>query len=104
MGLLLVLDDWIIITATKEFSTSVNALLSIIFNKDVPSELPKDVAEKVSRLKIEYSKLKALKILPKDLRKLQLRLFNTVVVYAFGLHDNFLNEKSSVSRCFVIQF
>ncbi|VUZ50354.1 unnamed protein product [Hymenolepis diminuta] len=92
------LNDWIIITATKEFSTSVNALLSIIFNKDVPSELPKDVAEKVSRLKMEYSKLKALNILPKDLRKLQLRLFNTVVVYAFGLHANFLNEKSSVAR------
>ncbi|VDO09784.1 unnamed protein product [Rodentolepis nana] len=92
------LDDWVIVTATKEFSTSVNALLSIIFSRDVPSELAKDTADIVSKLKLEYSKLKALKVLPDDLRKLQLRFFNTVVVYAFGLDSNFLNEKSSVAR------
>nr|CUU97499.1 hypothetical transcript [Hymenolepis microstoma] len=92
------LDDWVIVTATKEFSTSVNALLAIIFNKDVPSELPKDIADNVSELKLEYSKLKALPLLADDLRKLQLRFFNTVVVYSFGLHSNFLNEKSSVAR------
>lgn len=87
-------DDYVIVTAAKQFSTSVSALLSIIFNENMPPELPEAVAVQIEKLKMEYSKLHSLELPIKNLRKLQMRLFNAVVVYAYLMDSEFPDKKS----------
>lgn len=91
-------DDWVIVNAANEFSASINSLLSIILGVTLPSDLPEAVVERVIKLKTEYSNLEAMEIPVSHHWKLQLRLFNAVVVFAYVLHTNFVNERSLVRR------
>ncbi|KAL5969828.1 Protein SMG7 [Taenia solium] len=84
--------------AAEEFSLATSTLASIIDGSAASVDLPKLLDEHASELAGDFAQLKSTTVLPENLRKLQVRLLNTIVIQSFGLQTNWSKKNESALR------
>ncbi|VDK21480.1 unnamed protein product [Taenia asiatica] len=91
-------DIWTIVKAAEEFSLATSTLVSIIDGSAASVDLLKLLDERAVELAGDFAQLKSTTVLPEDLRKLQVRLLNTIVIQSFGLQTNWSKKNESALR------
>ncbi|KAL5108168.1 Protein SMG7 [Taenia crassiceps] len=91
-------DIWTIVKAAEEFSLATSTFVSVIDSSSSSVDLSKLLDERAAELASDLAQVRSIAILPENLRKLQIRLLNTIVIHSFGLQTNWSKENEPALR------